>query len=262
MKGAFSLKHKRKSSKAVLLFHGLTGAPGELYHYGYRLFEEGYDVYCPVLPGHCRGTEAIKKTHLDDWLTFSLNEYDKISRGYRNLYLSGICLGAVLALYVASERKNVKGISCLSTTLFLDGWSLPWFSFLLPLVIYTVMKFYYAFPEGGAFGVKNAQAQKKVKAALENKSQYLDCFPIICVLEMLRLSRYMRRRFKRITAPVILIHSAKDDLTSVKSAEAVYRGIKSVKKEYVKLTNSYHLIAIDNEKDIVFDKTVNFFAGV
>jgi carboxylesterase len=260
VKQSIILTHEGKNENAVLLFHGLTGAPGELYHLAKRLYDNGFDVYCPVLPGHCRGTEAIKKTGWKEWRSFALNEYDSLKKNYQNVYLTGICLGSVLALSVASERKSVAAVSCLSTTLFLNGWGIPWFSFLLPLVLYTVLKFFYAFPEGGAFGVKNHDAREKVKKSYTKEdSNYLDCFPIICVLEMLRLSRHTRRVMHKVTSPVIIFHSSRDDFTSTKSADVVYRKISSKTKEYIILKNSYHLITLDNEREDVFNGTVDFF---
>ncbi len=260
LKGSITLVHKEKGRNAVLLFHGLTGAPGELFYLAKHLYDQGFDVFCPVIPGHCRGTEEIKKTTWKDWHSFAFKQYDDLALKYENVFLSGICLGGVLSLAVAAERKSVKAVSSLSTTLFLDGWSLPWFSFLLPLVLYTPMKFFYAFPEGGAFGVKNKDVREKVVKSMEKEnSNYLDCFPIMCVLEMLRLSRVVRKNLNRIDCPVILFHSDKDDLTSRRSADVVYKKISSADKEYELLKNSYHLITIDNEKEKVFSGTSDFF---
>ena len=260
LKGSISLIHKNKSKNAVLLFHGLTGAPGELFYLAKHLYDENFDVFCPVLPGHCRGTEEIKKITWQDWHYFAFEKYDELSEKYENVFLSGICLGGVLALAVASERKSVKAVSSLSTTLFLDGWSLPWFRFLLPLVLYTPMKFFYAFPEGGAFGVKNKNVREKVIKSMEKEnSNYLDCFPILCVLEMLRLSRVVRNNLKKVRCPVILFHSDKDDLTSCRSADTVFAKISSLDKKYELLKDSYHLITIDNEKEKVFSGTSAFF---
>ena len=57
---------------------------------------------------------------------------------------------------------------------------------------------------------------------------------------------------------MLLIHSTQDDLTSSKSADFVYRHISSEIKEYIKLENSYHLIVMDNEREFVFEKCIEF----
>ena len=54
------------------------------------------------------------------------------------------------------------------------------------------------------------------------------------------------------------MHSKEDDLTSIKSAKFVYNNVSSLDKEIFILENSYHLMLYDNDKDFVFDKSVEF----
>jgi esterase/lipase len=48
------------NEKAVLLLHGLTGTPLELRWVARDFSKENYDVYFPILPGHCSSLEEIK----------------------------------------------------------------------------------------------------------------------------------------------------------------------------------------------------------
>lgn len=259
MDEAFSLT-KKQHDKAVLCFHGLTGSPGELYRYGIDLFHAGYDVNCPVLPGHCQGVEAIKNARWQDWHAFALSTFDEMATRYRRIYVSGICFGSVLALAVAAERQNVAGISALSTTFFLDGWGLPPVRVLLPLGFATIFKFLYAFPESGPMGVKNDAVRRQVESALKSKGSYaLNCFPLVCVYELSKLSRFMRKRLHQVKTPVIIFHSDRDDLASPKNAQVAYRGVSSAQKELITLRNSYHLITLDNDRREVSKKTIAFF---
>jgi len=246
--------------KAVLLFHGLTGSPGELYRFGKDLFSSGYDVYCPVLPGHCRDAEAIKLARWEDWHAFALKSFDEIANRYTAVYLSGICFGSVLALAVAAERQNVTGIAALSTTFFLDGWSLPPVRVLMPFGFATIFKFLYAFPESGPMGVKNKAIRKQVEESMNGKNaSALNCFPLLCVYELSKLSRFMRKRLHQVDVPVIVFHSTRDDLASLKNAHVILKGVRSARKEFITLRNSYHLITLDNEKEMVSAKTIEFF---
>jgi len=254
------LKHSSGVKKAVLLLHGMTGAPSELAYLGRYLFAAGFDVYIPVLPGHCSSTEALKRTLWQDWYNFSINEYDKLKEDYDEVHVSGICLGAVLALCIASERKSVKSVACLSTTLFLDGWGIPWIIFMLPLALYTVIKFFYAWPESGSLGVKNDSVRVKVQKSMEKEnSDILDCFPTLCILQIIRLSKFARKNFYKVEAPTLIIHSDRDDITSPKGAYIVFNKINSKIREFIRLRNSFHLIVLDNEKDFVFERTRDFF---
>ena len=56
----------------------------------------------------------------------------------------------------------------------------------------------------------------------------------------------------------LLMHAKRDDLTSTKSANFVFNNISSENKKYIELENSYHLIVMDNERDFVFEKSIEF----
>lgn len=255
----FSFTHA-SHTKAVLLFHGLTGAPSELSRFGKTLFDAGYDVYCPVLPGHCQGAEALKLARWQDWHGFALDSFDKLAARYKDIYLSGICFGSVLAVAVAAERPAVKGVSALSTTFFLDGWGLPPIRVLMPLGFATIFKFLYAFPESGPMGVKDPGIRKQVETSMKSEhSPMLDCFPLLCVYELSKLSRFVRKRLRQVKTPVLVMHSVRDDLASIKNAQLLMRGLGSARKELITLRNSFHLITIDTERDTVSKRTIEFF---
>jgi carboxylesterase len=258
------IKQSTTADKAILLLHGMTGEPTELYYLGKYLHSLGFDIYIPDLPGHCQSTEAIKRTTWQDWVNFSCEEYDRLKKEYDVVYVSGICLGAVLALCIAIEREELEKVACLSTTLFLDGWSIPQILFLfLPVGLYTVIKFFYAWPESNSLGVRNEKVREKVQKAIEkDDAKTLDCFPALTILQILRLSRYTRKRLKKVKSKILLIHSERDDIASTKNADIVYKKISSKVKEYIKLKDSYHLVVLDDEKDFVFKKTGDFFMGL
>lgn len=255
-----SFEYTRPNSKqVVLLLHGMTGHPRELHKFGLGLHDAGYDVFAPVIPGHCIGMNELRKVDWVKWKDFALEEFDKLSKKYDQVFVSGICLGAILSVVVAEERKNVAGVAALSTTLYLDGWALPWTRIFLPIGLHTMIRYFYMFPESGPFGVKNEKTRDKIKKKLKEDKTLLSFFPLSCVHEMLRTGKYMRKHIKKCAAPVIVIHSKRDDLTSPKSAHFVYNNCSSLKKELVLLENSYHLITLDNEQDVLLSKTLNFF---
>lgn len=261
MSREFRFKH-RENTRAVLLLHGLTGSPSELVYLGKALYKAGYDAHCPALPGHADGLYQVKQYSWQDWYEFSLREYDALAAKYSDVYIAGLCLGATLAAAVAESRKDVKGLSLLSPLIWPDGWAMPWYRFLLPLGIYTPLKFFYLFLEKGAMGVKNEHVREKMKEAFAQGNDALDCFPLMCLLELKRFSRFLLKRLGRIAAPFVVIHSEQDDFASIGNAEVIFNNARSETKEFVRLKDSYHLIAIDNERELVARKTVSFFDGL
>ena len=254
------LTHKDIPPKgAIILFHGLTGSPFELQKYAKFLYKNGYDIYAECLPGHGDNFEEIYTITYQAWLNYAYKRFKDIKSKYENVFVAGLCLGAVLALSVAIKFPNeVKGVVSLSTTLYLDGWRLPWFMFLLPVALSTMIRFYYCYPECEPHGIKNEKTRAVVKKLLAKGDVGMNDFPMTGIYELLKLSSYVRKNLKLITAPVLLIHSKEDDLTSIKSANTVYKKISSADKELITLYDSYHMVLYDNEKEFVFNKTLDF----
>lgn len=255
----FILRHNEKPKGAVLLFHGLTGSPFELKKYGQFLYKNGYDVFAQCLPGHGENFEEIYMVKYQDWLNFGFNHFKDLKSKYEKVFVSGLCLGAVLAIAVAEEFPDeVDGIISLSTTLYLDGWRLPWYKCFMPIALSTILRFYYKYPECDPHGVKNLKTRNAIKKLLEKGEVGMNDFPMTGFYELLKLSSFVRKKLRNVKTPILLIHSNEDDLTSTKSAEAVYKNISSRDKEYIVLYDSYHMVLYDNEKEFVFNKSLDF----
>ena len=255
----FEFIHENKCKRAVLLFHGMTGSPYEMKKMGKALFDADFDVFCYCLPGHGTSPINIKTVRWQDWYDDSVLHYKELTQKYDEVYLGGLCLGAVLAIAIAQEYQNVRGIVSLSTTLFLDGWTIPWYNFFMPIGVHTILRYYYSFPEREPYGLKNETLRKKIAALQKRNTEALDNYPMSCIYELLKFSKQTQKNIAKVTAPILLMHAKEDDLTSTKSAEFVYRNISSKTKNYIKLENSYHLIVMDYERDYVFEKSIEFF---
>ena len=252
----FILKHdgvNYKPKGAVLLFHGLTGSPFELKKYGQFLYNNGYDVFAECLPGHGENFEEIYTVKYQDWLNFAYSRFEKLKSEYQNVFVSGLCLGAV-----EKYANEIDGVISLSTTLYLDGWRLPWYKCFMPFVLSTNLRFYYKYPECDPHGVKNLKTRSAIKKILEKGEVGMNDFPMTGFYELLKLSSLVRKNLKKVNSPILIIHSKEDDLTSTKSAEAVYKNISSKDKEYIILYDSYHMVLYDNEKEFVFNKSLDF----
>ncbi len=256
------LNEDRTTNRAILLFHGMTGSPFEMKKYGQFLCSQGYDVYCDCLPGHGDKVEEIYTVTYKDWLNCAYSRFEQLKKQYDEVYVSGLCLGAVLAIAIAEKYPDeVAGVVALSTTLFLDGWRLPWYKVLIPLGLSTLERFYYTYPECEPHGIKNERTRNIVKKLLGKSDVGMMDFPMTCIFELLKLSRFVRKQeqLKKVITPILFIHSEEDDLTSPRSSRVVYEGISSEDKDLIILYDSYHMVLYDNEKDFVFNTAVDFF---
>ena len=152
----FKFKHEN-CKRAVLLFHGMTGSPFEMKKLGRALYNADFDVYCSCLPGHGTSPVNIKEVKWTDWYEDSMTRYIELKNSYDEVYTGGLCLGAVIALCIAAKYSEVNGVLALSTTLYLDGTTIPWYNFLMPLGVHTILRYYYSFPEREPYGLKNEE---------------------------------------------------------------------------------------------------------
>ena len=133
-----------QNGDAIILIHGLTGTPHEMRFLANYLNRQGYAVYCPRLANHGSPIQILKMSKWQDFYQTVRQCYLRLRGQYKHVYAGGLSMGALLALLLADEFKSeIAGVSCLSPTLFYDGWNTPWYSFLLPLAYKTPLKYFF-----------------------------------------------------------------------------------------------------------------------
>ncbi len=244
---------------AVLLLHGLASSPLEMRSLANALRQRGFNVEVPHIRGLGFGTDA---SDFRDWQVQALAVFDRLKRDHRSVSVGGLCTGAVLALSLAAERpREVSALSLLSTTLFYDGWSIPWYRFLMPLWFHTPIRNFYTLTEQEPYGIKNRQIRQRIARAMRRGFSEAGAARITTnhVYQATRLGRHVMRNLHTVTAPALVIHAIDDETASPKSAEYVVKHIGSPIKQKVFLGNSYHMITLDNEREAVAWETNNFF---
>jgi carboxylesterase len=250
---------------AVLLVHGLQGVPAEMQAFAKRLHKAGYTVRVPHFKGYgyTEGDNAHSVTPWRDWRNQVLLELRDMKRQYKTVAIGGLCIGAVLALSVAEEASGeISGLSLLATTLFYDGWSIPWYRFMLPFGYYTPFRYLYAYREREPFGLKNEQLRRWVAREMNHKTSSIAgasrlTLPAIHEAEL--LIKAVKRNLHKVTAPALVIHAVEDDVSTPRSADFVVTHIGSGKVHKIMLHDSYHMITLDNERELVADETIKFF---
>ena len=74
----------------------------------------------------------------------------------------------------------------------------------------------------------------------------------------LRLIAFAKGNLKEINTDLLVISSIDDDVTSPYSADLIQKEVKSALRKLIWLGNSYHIITLDNEREIVVNETVEF----
>lgn len=253
----------------VILIHGLTGTPNEMRFLASRLNRSGFSVSCPRLANHDRPLSVLKDTSWQDFYKSVRQAYFKAREHSDIVFVSGLSMGALLALMLADEfPQTIAGVSCLSPTLFYDGWNCPWYRCFLPLLYLSRLHGFIYLQETPPYGIKNEALRQKVHQYF-SRINAEDCsdidrygypyFPVSLLRQLELLVKHLKPKLSRIAAPVQIIQATEDDMTSVKNARFIYDRIASGKKELVLLKNSYHIITADQERDKVLESMQRFF---
>ena len=206
-----------------------------------------------ALPSTC--TEDVARKVIESTSHYSQEKMSSMLRLSKSFNGSDSFQKALadMATTVAKKAKSL-------TTLFLDGFRIPWTSKFLPFALSTICKYYFTFPEDKSFGVRNKRTRKSLVKITASKDIGMDNYPLNCVDQLLKLSKIVRRNLNKVKCPILCIHSKYDNLASTKGAKIVMEGISSPLKKYVELKKSYHMVLYDNEKGFVMSEVYNFLS--
>jgi carboxylesterase len=244
-----------------LLIHGLGGTPVEMRFVARGLARAGHTVHCPQLAGHCGSFEDLRATGWKDWYASVRTAHAELSSTCKKVIVGGLSMGAVLALHLAAELPmEVHATTLFAPTLKLDGWGVPWYSVFFNMVRTEWGANLVRFAEREPYGIKDPRVRALVTAAIQSgdsaKAGQL-CNPGRVMLEMRRLVAVVRGELFRIRQPTLIVHPRHDDRASLGNA-AYLQGALPGMVETCVLDDSYHVVTVDRQRDIVVDRAAAF----
>ena len=244
----------------ALLIHGLGGTQFDLGSMHKVLQRAGVETHAVTLPGHGSQPEDLVPISYEDWLDTVTASYRELAPQYDTFHVMGMCLGSLLALALCERVQHSKGkLVTLAPPVFIDGWSTPWYR-QLRHVVYCIpgMSAKMKVEEDEPFGIKNATVRAIVKAKFARGDNFhYRWVPLACIRQVDRLRRQVLAGAGNISCPTLVVHAREDELTSLKSAEFLQATLPDVR--VVVLENSYHMICVDNDRDLVTNSVLEFF---
>ena len=214
----------------------------------------GVDTHAVTLPGHGTQPTDLLGVTAEDWLETVSQAYRKLLPQYETLHIMGMCMGALLAIETAKRERHTKGcLVALAPPVFFDGWSTPWYRWARHIVyrfgaVATRMRVV----EESPFGVKNELVRRIIQSKFKRGDPFhYQWVPLQCIRQVDRLRDYVKKGLDQITCPSMIVHAREDELTSLKSAYYLQDEMKAARPEVVVLEDSYHMICVDNDRDLV-----------
>jgi carboxylesterase len=249
---------------AAFLIHGLGGTQYDLGSMHKRLKNAGLVTYSLTLPGHGTKAEDLASVVAEDWVEAVVAKYREIRDQHPTVHLMGMCMGSLLAALLAARERHTKGnLIMLAPPVYIDGWATPWYRFLRP-ALYAVpglprrMKI----EEEDPFGIKNEQLRAIVKAKFERGENFhYRWVPLECIRQVDRLRAMVMKAASHIQCPTLVVHAREDELTSLRSAHFMVKAIGGGRARMVILEDSYHMICVDNDREIVAKNVLEFLGA-
>ena len=96
-------RHEEPVSEAVFCIHGFGGYPGELALPAHYLYEAGFDVLVPRLPGHGTSQRDFERTDRFDWVGAACDGLANALKHYEHVHLLGHSMGGAIVCLLAAS---------------------------------------------------------------------------------------------------------------------------------------------------------------
>ena len=228
-------------SSGVLLVHGFTGLPAELFLLGEFLNRQNFTVLCPRLAGHGTDENDLMRTTKDDGFNSVLDGFHILRGVCEKIFVVGHSMGGLLTLKLATE-KNLSKIVTLAAPIFIDdGLGLE----NLP-------------PKEFCGNACIIQPRRKLNDVPQAANEVYKKTPLISVHELVGLIDDAKNFLPKVTAPILIMHGEDDHTAQPRSARFIMDNVGSPDKKIITVPNSGHLLPLDENRDFVFDSVLNF----
>ena len=228
-------------SSGVLLIHGFTGLPAELFLLGQFLNQKNFTVLCPRLAGHGIDENNLMRTTKDDWFNSVLDGFYILRGVCDKIFVIGHSMGGLLTLKLAAE-KNISKIVTLAAPIFIDdGLGLK----NLP-------------PKEFCGNACIVQPRKKLIDVPQAANEVYKKTPLVSVHELVDLIDDVKNFLPNVTTPILIMHGEEDHTAQPRSARFIMDNIGSKQKFITTVANSGHLLPLDENREFVFEEAANF----
>jgi carboxylesterase len=246
---------------AVIFLPGLQGSKLELGSIPKMIKNLGHTSCVPKIDGYSArsgfDTFDLWLSRLDHVVTLLFEKHDQVA-------IVGLSMGATLAIAYEAEYQKNTPVVALSPVFAYDGWSVPWYYPLL----YFVFKLgitNWQYKESEPYGLRNPEIRRRVaKQVLEQETTEVGSASLSAkhLYQALRLIKFTKKILPQFRADIQIICSVDDDIVAPKTIDWFHQTINSATCNLIWLGSSYHIITMDNERELVVNESVEFLQGV
>jgi len=224
----------------VVVSHGFAGSPHTVRFWGEGIARAGYTVAMPRLKGHGTAPADLAAATASDWTADIVAAVRWLEERCDVVFVTGISMGGTLTLWAAGQFPDrFAGIVTVNAAIKLDA---PDFAAL-------------AFAPDAPAEIPGTGSD--IKAEGVQRMGY-PVTPVPAIKHLLALCGVTDHMLPRVKCPALIMQSREDHIVPPRNAELILNAISSEEKELLWLEDSYHVATLDNDKELVLEKTLEF----
>lgn len=227
------------NKKGVLLIHGFTGTTQSMRFLGEQFRDAGYTVTAPRLSGHGTTPQDMETRTYLEWIRDVEVALADLKKSCSTIYVAGLSMGGTLTLYLAEKYPEIAGIMVINAAV-----DMPEFQQYYEKLVQEEKRF--------VDGIGSDVKEEGVKELAYRQS------PVKSMEQLIVLMEEVRERLSLIKMPALVFSSVEDHVVPPVNSQLIFDGIQSEDKEFITLENSYHVATIDNDKELIVSKCLQF----
>jgi carboxylesterase len=235
LKGAEPIRFKG-NEVGILVSHGFTGTTQSMRPLAEAYARAGYTVSAPRLKGHGTTPEDMEISTNKDWIESIDEAYHWLKERCEVVFAVGLSMGGTLALHVAQTYPDIQGVIPINAAIE------------IPAMENTEAM------EGRFIDAIGSDVKKEGAEELAYERT-----PVRSIDQLLDLMEQVKTKLSGIHCPILVFVSDEDHVVPPHNSEMIFDTVFSEHKEIVHLENSYHVATLDNDQDLIIERSLEFF---
>jgi carboxylesterase len=236
--GGEGFVRERAAAPALLLLHGAGDTPQTLRYLADALYEHGFHVSAPLLPGHGRTIADFARVRADDLINAARANYRELRRTHPWLGVVGVSMGGALAVQIAAENPELPALGLIAPYL------------AMPATIARAARLAWLWGPLAPV-LRSTDGLSVIDPVERERSLAYGVFTPAALRALYTTVRRAEDALPRVVSPTLVIQSREDNRISVPAAERAFARLGAHEKRLQWITGAAHVITVDYGRDVV-----------